>query len=130
MKNYSRQREEILDVIKKSNKSYFSAEDIYMHIKALDTGLSRSTVYRNLKLLVDEKIIEKTSTPVGPDKYALVKDKEYNVVCTECGKIMSFDYDIDLNELSSAVYNQTKINIPLNYLSFKGICDECKNKIK
>jgi Fe2+ or Zn2+ uptake regulation protein len=101
-----------------------------MHIKALDTGLSRSTVYRNLKLLVDEKIIEKTSTPVGPDKYALVKEKEYNVVCTECGKIMSFDYDMDLNELSSAVYNQTKISIPLNYLSFKGICDECKNKIK
>ena len=47
MKNYSRQREEIINVIKDSYE-HPTAEMVYMTVKSKDPAVSRSTVYRNL----------------------------------------------------------------------------------
>ena len=58
MKNYSRQREEIIKVIKDSY-NHPTAEEIYMTVKAKDPAVSRSTVYRNLGLLVENGFINK-----------------------------------------------------------------------
>ena len=55
--NYSRQREEIIKVIKNSY-DHPTAEEIYMTVKAKDPAVSRSTVYRNLGLLVESNIIK------------------------------------------------------------------------
>ena len=65
--NYSKQREEILDVLKGSY-SHLTAEDVYMEVKAKDNLVSRSTVYRNLNQLVDSNIVKRITTPVGSDR--------------------------------------------------------------
>ena len=60
MKNYSRQREEIIKVVKEFC-THPTAEEIYMVVKAKDPAVSRSTVYRNLGVLVENNIINKIS---------------------------------------------------------------------
>lgn len=56
MKNYSKQREDLLSVLKNS-KSHPTAEELYNSIKKKIPSVSRGTVYRNLKNLVDEGIL-------------------------------------------------------------------------
>ena len=127
MKNYSRQREEIIKVIKDSY-NHPTAEEVYMIVKAKDPGVSRSTVYRNLTLLVEEKIINKISMKVGPDRYDYIREVHNHVLCTKCGKIVDFEYSFEYEKLKEIALKQTGIEISEEGIALEGICDSCKNK--
>ena len=128
MKNYSRQREEIIKVIKESY-NHPTAEDIYMIVKAKDPAVSRSTVYRNLGLLVDNKIINKISMQVGADRYDYVRELHNHAICIKCGKIYDFKYNFEYEKLKGIILNQTGIEISESGIHIEGICNSCKNKI-
>ena len=51
MNNYSKQREIILEVIK-NNRTHPTAEEIYILVTKKEPKISRSTVYRNINILV------------------------------------------------------------------------------
>ena len=126
MKNYSRQREEILREIEKLY-NHPTAEDIYMIVKGKDPAISRSTVYRNLGVLVEDGKINKISMQAGPDRYDLKREPHNHVICTKCGKIMDFDYNFELDNLKKILKEQTGIEISGEGIALEGICDSCKN---
>ena len=126
MKNYSRQREEILKEIEKLY-THPTAEDIYMIVKAKDPAISRSTVYRNLGLLVDDGKIIKISMQAGPDRYDYRRKAHNHIICTKCGKIMDFDYNFELDNLKKKLEEQTGIEISGDGIAIEGICSSCKN---
>lgn len=125
MKNYSKQREEIIEVIKNSY-NHPTAEDIYMIVKAKDPAVSRSTVYRNLGLLVEDGMIQKISMLVGPDKYDYKRIPHNHVICTKCGKILDFEYNFQLEKLKESIKKQTGIEISSKNIAIEGICENCK----
>lgn len=127
MKNYSRQREEIIKVIKELY-NHPTAEDIYMIVKAKDPAVSRSTVYRNLGLLVENNIINKISMQVGPDRFDYIREKHNHAICVKCGKVFDFNYDFDYEKLKELVMSQTGIEISEAGIALEGICNSCKNK--
>lgn len=125
MKNYSRQREEIIKVIKQSY-NHPTAEDIYMTVKAKDPAVSRSTVYRNLGMLVENNIIKQISMKVGPDRYDYMKKPHNHVMCIKCGKIFDFEYSFEYEALSKIVKEKTGVEISTDGIALEGICDSCK----
>lgn len=127
MKNYSRQREEIIKVVKEFS-THPTAEEIYMVVKAKDSAVSRSTVYRNLGVLVENNIINKISMIVGPDRYDAVKRMHNHAICTKCGKVFDFEYDFEYEKIKDAIEKQTGIEISDKGIALEGICDSCKNK--
>ena len=128
MKNYSRQREEIIKVIKE-NYNHPTAEDIYMIVKAKDPAVSRSTVYRNLSLLVENNMIIKISMIVGPDRYDYIRENHNHAVCLKCGKVFDFNYDFDYEDIKETILKQTGVEISSKGITLEGICDSCKNKL-
>ena len=125
MKNYSRQREEIIEVIKNSY-NHPTAEDIYMIVKGKDPAVSRSTVYRNLGLLTEDGIIQKISMLVGPDRYDYKRIPHNHVICTKCGKIFDFEYDFKLSILKQNIIRQTGIEVSSENIAIEGVCEKCK----
>lgn len=125
MKNYSRQREEIIKVVKELH-THPTAEEIYMIVKAKDPAVSRSTVYRNLGLLVEHKIIRKISMLVGPDRYDATEKVHNHAICIKCGKIFDFEYDFDYDKIKNTIKEQTGIEISNQGIALEGICDSCK----
>lgn len=128
MKNYSRQREEIIKTVQESY-NHPTAEDIYIAVKEKDPAVSRSTVYRNLGLLVENKVIIKISMLVGPDRYDYIKQPHNHVVCNKCGKVFDFDYDFKINDLKENVSKQTGVEISEKGIVIEGVCNSCKNKL-
>ena len=57
MNNYSKQREIILEVIK-NNRTHPTAEEIYILVTKKEPKISRSTVYRNINILVEKGIFD------------------------------------------------------------------------
>ena len=125
MKNYSRQREQILETVKKSCV-HPTAEEIYEMVKQTNSTASRSTVYRNLNLLADEGIITKISMLVGPDRYDYLKKPHNHAICKACGKVFDFEYDFKSKELEKSILSQTGVNTELDSITIEGICSNCK----
>ena len=122
MKNYSRQREEIIKVVQESH-DHKTAEEIYMIVKAKDPAVSRSTVYRNLGLLVENHIIDKISMLVGPDRYDYITKPHNHAICTKCGKVFDFEYKFEYEKIRELVIKQTGVEISNKGIALEGLCD-------
>ena len=127
MENYSKQREEIMEVMKELY-NHPTAEEIYYLTKQKDSSVSRSTVYRNLKVLVKKGLVNQLSIPNGPARYDYTKNREKHghILCTKCGKLYDFCYDFDFEQVKKSVYAQTSVEISEDGVMMKGICDSCK----
>ena len=126
MRNYSKQREEILSVLKQMN-AHLTADEIYEKVKKNNSTVSKSTVYRNLKELVDEKIIWKISINDSQYKYDYPKKEHNHVICIKCGKIIDIDCILDNNILENKISQEIGINAQIQTISIYCVCDECKN---
>lgn len=123
MKNFSKQRAAILNVLK-NTKSHPSAAYIYDEVRKVLPNISLGTVYRNLAELEKAGQIIRVAGNFEMDRY----DGDINVhahfICTQCGAIE--DYDIDNNLAQEIMRGRSKAKgFILNYI---GICDRCKNK--
>ncbi len=125
MNNYSKQREEILDVLKDSY-NHPTAEEVYLKMKEKHSTASRGTVYRNLNVLTKNNVILKISILGRPDRYDFLRKEHSHVICTECGKVSDFQYKFDKMQLENQIKGQTNINPCLETISIYGICDNCK----
>lgn len=127
MKNYSKQREDLLSILKNS-KSHPTAEELYNSIKEKIPSVSRGTVYRNLKDLVDEGYIIKISMAGGADRYDYIHKKHNHIICKYCGMVKDFEYDFDLKNVKLSVIKQTEMDPLLDGVIVYGICGKCKEK--
>lgn len=127
MKNYSRQREDLLSILKNS-KSHPTAEELYNSIKEKIPSVSRGTVYRNLKDLVDEGYIIKISMADGADRYDYIHKKHNHIICKYCGMVKDFEYDFDLKNVKLSVIKQMEMDPLLDGVIVYGICRKCKEK--
>lgn len=129
MRNYSKQREDVLNAIKEL-KNHPTAEEIYSKVKENNSTASKGTVYRNLKNLVIDKKIIKISKIEGPDRYDLVNYPHYHAICASCGKVFDFVYDFDVANIRKSLKKQIGENIDINDFSLQILCDKCKNKLQ
>ena len=127
MKNYSKQREEIIGIIKEMY-SHPTAEEIYFLTKQKDPAVSRSTVYRNLGVLVEKGMVTQIAVSNGPDRYDYIKEREKHghAVCAKCGEVIDFFYDFDMGLVRKSVLEQTGVEISGDGMVIKGICNSCK----
>ena len=110
--NYSKQREEVLEIIR-NTKMHPTAEEVYEIVKEKNATVSRSTVYRNLSLLTELGTINKISVKDSPDRYDYINKTHYHVVCTKCNKVFDFNYDFDAEKLKQEIGLQTGVHINL-----------------
>ena len=67
MNNYSKQRMIVLETIK--FLKHPTAEQIYDKVHKSNPTISKSTVYRNLNVLLNNKTIKKIKVLNGPDRF-------------------------------------------------------------
>ena len=127
MKNYSRQREVILDIVKESY-AHPTAEEVYNSVHEIDEKISKSTVYKNLKELADEGTILKIFTSNNECRFDYMKSKHNHAICKNCGKIFDFEYSFNMNKLKSELESQIQFTVTEKPVVVIGVCDECKNK--
>lgn len=82
----SKQREMILDVLSEM-KSHPTAQEIFTHVRALDSELGQATVYRNLRILKEQGTIIELSFGPGAKRYDHNIDRHEHFTCNRCGKI-------------------------------------------
>ena len=127
MEKYSKQREEIIEVLKNSY-DHPTAEEIYEKVKENKSTSSRGTVYRNLKSLVEKKVVIKISISDSPDRYDYIREEHNHFICTNCKKVIDFEYNFKIEALKKQL--KPKIHtIDSSTITICGICKDCFKNI-
>lgn len=122
--NYSRQREIILEVLKK-NVVHPTAEYLYSIMQKEYSSISLATLYRNLNLLASKGIIKKIDGLEASSHYDHNVHKHYHFMCDKCKKIYDVSEDIapDLIQKAGA---ELGADVTACDIVLHGICSNCK----
>lgn len=106
-------------------KRHLTADEVYEFIKKEHPTIGRGTVYRNLKILVEEGAIRKVEVPDGSDRFDFTLKDHYHVKCVKCGDI--FDVDMEqLPDLKAKIRDTHGMEFLGYDIFFKGICPACR----
>ena len=122
MKRNTLQRQIILDTAQ-SLDAHPSAEELYLEIQKKHSVLGRSTVYRNLRQLAEERVIAQIVLE-GVVKYDKRTELHYHFICDVCGEIfdIEIDHEVDFNAI---VCNKYGFKPDRHKLEFFGVCTDC-----
>ncbi|NLY04775.1 MAG: transcriptional repressor [Candidatus Atribacteria bacterium] len=122
----TKQREAILEILK-NTKSHPTADEVYQKVRQKIPRISKGTVYRNLKLLTENKEVMKIDTGGTEGRYDARVENHYHFRCESCGKVFDVDVPVD-TELDKKVSQKTGFNITHHVLEFRGFCSDCQKK--
>ena len=122
MKNYSKQREAILEVLRCTD-THPTANWIYEKVRETLPNISLGTVYRNLAQLSQSGEILSIHVADGFEHFDFVTAPHAHLHCKKCGAIIDAKLDIEpLSKLSNDLGFTPQNTIYVVY----GICKNCK----
>jgi Fur family ferric uptake transcriptional regulator len=125
---YTVQKQEIATAIFKT-KGHFEIENFIDDFRSDTRKLSRATVYRTIKQLLDAKLLQKISTRDGKVYYEHTVPQQHHahVICNHCGKIQEIK-DTTINEFINTYCNTLKFTAEYQSLHIYGTCKNCSKK--
>ena len=122
MKNFSRQREEIIRVLR-STDTHPTAAWVYSKVKEAIPNISLGTVYRNLAALSVSGEILSLSVGDGFEHFDGNAAPHAHLHCRSCGKIFDAPVHGDpLADIARANSFEPETSIYIEY----GVCEKCK----
>ncbi len=102
-----------------------TADEILLYARERMPGISRATVYNNLKALEDEGFIRKISGEDGADMYDSAFALHGHMICRVCKSVS----DIDVPDLLERMKELSGVDVEAYELKLRYVCDGCKGKI-
>lgn len=125
MRNYSKQREVILNVLC-STTSHPTVQWIYEQAKKTIPNISLGTVYRNLSELKSEGRIIEVSVADGFQHFDGNPLPHLHFHCLKCNLI--YDCELPDNSLKNHIEKKLGCKVYEQKLVFDGICEKCSVK--
>ena len=125
MNKFSQKREAIYDCIK-STKCHPSAEWVYTQLKPNYPDLSLATVYRNINLFKQQKLIITVANVNGQERVDANTDPHTHFICDSCGSVIDVDVDIDNQHNVDKIQDKYGFKVNAFDLLFRGTCEICK----
>jgi len=123
---YTTQKQEIATHIF-NTKGHFEIEDFIDQFRTKTLKLSRATVYRTVKQLLDASLLQKISTRDGKVYYENSSPQQHHahVICNNCGEIQEIK-DPSLNQFIDSYCHKMKFLPQYQSLHIYGICHKCQ----
>lgn len=116
------QRTSILKSIDKAG--HINIDEIYEDVKELHPTLSLATIYKNIILMQQHKVIVEVPMNNQKSKYELKKEEHMHLICEKCGTIQ--DTMISKQTEKALVIENFKLNNA--QINLYGLCQACQTK--
>jgi Fur family ferric uptake transcriptional regulator len=100
----TKQRQVILDIILSLSK-HFDVETLLSESKKVDKSIGVATIYRNLQLLDEAKIIATRHFEIGKNYFEIIdlEEKHHDhLICNDCGEIIEF-FNKEIEDLQEKI---------------------------
>lgn len=105
-----------------------TANEIYEALQNETPNMSVATIYNNLNFFKEAGILKELPFGDGSSRYDLTESRHYHAVCTNCGKVVDFDYP-ELENADSFIESQTNFKVVNHDFKVTGLCEMCKKSI-
>lgn len=126
----TRQRKILLDLIDKTGQ-HLDAERLFQMAKEKDPKLNRVTVYRTLKLLKEEGLVDELDLmhQAGEQHYYETRRKQEHahIICLGCGKVEEF-FGEPLQKMRRQIESHFGFQIVLARTEVGGYCPNCQSR--
>ncbi len=106
--------------------THFSTESLYFLAKKENYDISLASIYRTIKLLLKNGILEEYNFMKTYKFYEVILGREHHdhLICTKCGNVIEFSNKAieELQEIIAKSYNFT---ITFHTHNIYGFCNEC-----
>lgn len=124
---YTYERRLILYEIMEADKTsgHFSVEIIFKNLQAKRRRVSKSTLYKTLRLLEECRVIKKTDIASGYCVYEKIgQSSAGHLVCLKCGKIIEMN-QMAINNLIGDTCKKEGFKVKSHTFEIKGLCFDC-----
>ena len=119
----TRQRTLILELLH-STSGHLTADEIFALARQRMPSIARGTVYRNLKLMEQDREIARLEMPAGPDRYDRTTAPHGHLYCDGCQKLTDIPVVGLVRELEAAIGTEVRsYQLTVHYL-----CPDCRRK--
>ena len=127
----TRQRELLFDLINNSH-DHLNADQLYELAKKRDPKINRVTVYRTLKLLKNEGLIDELDLMhfEGEQHYyeTRLKQEHAHIVCLRCGSVQEF-FGEPLRQIRAQIESDFGFQILVTRTEIGGYCADCRDTV-
>jgi Fur family ferric uptake transcriptional regulator len=120
----TRQRDQIAETFFALDR-HISVEELLAEVRKEMPQVGYATVYRTLKLLVEQKLANPRDFGDGQTRYDPQFDKEQHdhLICVECRRILEFDDEVILARLTQ-IARERGFGISRRKLEIYGVCGD------
>lgn len=121
------QRMTILQVVLDS-REHLDADQIRARSSAHGARVSYATVYRTLRMLVDEGLIKQRNFKDGSARFEYVKEGDHHdhLICTNCGQVSEFNHPT-IESLQEQVALDYRFEMTGHRHEIYGLCFRCSS---
>lgn len=119
------QRELILRELKRSKK-HLTADELYERVRKKMPRISLATVYRNLEILSDIKMIRKLEISGRQKRFDSELEDHDHIYCVQCHRIENLN--IGAKEVNLEAVHMKGYAVTGRRLEVTGICPKCQKK--
>ena len=107
-----------------STSGHLTADEIFALARQRMPSIARGTVYRNLKLMEQDREIARLEMPAGPDRYDRTTAPHGHLYCDGCQKLTDIPVVGLVRELEAAIGTEVRsYQLTVHYL-----CPDCRRK--
>ncbi|RAP28718.1 hypothetical protein DID78_04595 [Candidatus Marinamargulisbacteria bacterium SCGC AG-343-D04] len=105
---------------------HFEVENFIDHLRAKYKTMSRATVYRTIKQLLDAGLLQKITTRDGKVFYeqSRPQNEHAHIICNICGKIFEM-HDKELNDKIDNYCENMNFKVDYRSIHIYGQCNNC-----
>lgn len=126
----TKQREQIIELIKEQHSHHINAEILLKEIEKRNLDISRATLYRHLDKMVSEGILKKIivddKTPACYQLCDLDDHNHFHLICEKCGKLIHLDCE-KIEDLISHINKDHGFEVNPSRVVLYGLCEDCQN---
>ena len=115
------QRTSILKSI--DHAGHINIDDIYEDVKEQYPTLSLATIYKNIILMQQNKVIVEVPMNGEKSKYELAKDDHIHLICQACGKIK----DTEITSQTKEALVIENFQLSSSQINLYGLCQQCQS---
>jgi Fur family ferric uptake transcriptional regulator len=128
----TKQRNLLLECFKNNKDRHLTVEELYEMAKSIDSNIGIATVYRNVKLLEEQGVINKIELPDFLLAYEMCafnsEHSHHHLICRKCGNIVDFEEDL-LETIEKKIKDTKNFTITDHRVIFYGYCKACADEM-
>ena len=123
----TKNQQKILDLLQEINTE-ITAQDLHLQLRQQKTKIGLATVYRTLKTLHLQGIIQERITQNGESLYQLIYHHTHHLNCINCGKSeLIKEKHCIVDRHHNHILEKEKFKLYYHTLEFYGLCENCQN---